>query len=130
MIVDIIQSNNQLMKEQCQMLQVIGENQKQLAEIMKGVVEPPQAGGPPSGGSCGHGGISPPAPGYIPPGTMPQAQPVPAMPALAPIRAEFVAPNMETRAETRQVRSTLRGSVLPGTLMGWKYWTSLEINGL
>ena len=103
MIVDIIQSNNQMMKEQCQMLQVIGENQKQLAEIMKGVVEPPQAGGPPSGGS-GHGGISPPAPGYMPffpPGIMPHAQPVPAMPALAPIRAKFwqyqpvVAPNME-----------------------------------
>ena len=104
MIVDIIQSNNQLMKEQCQMLQVIGENQKQLAEIMKGVIEPPQAGGPPSGGSCGHGGISPPAPGYMPffpPGVMPHVQPAPAMPTLAPIRAKFwqyqpvVAPNME-----------------------------------
>ena len=133
-IVDIIQNNNQLMKEQCQMLQVIGENQKKLAEIMKGVIEPPQAGGPPSGGSCGPGGISPPAPGYMPffpPGTMPRAQPVPAMPTLAPIRAKFwqyqpvVAPSME-----RQVRPTLRRSVLPRTLVGWKYWASPEINGL
>ena len=103
-IVDIIQNNNQVMKEQCQMLQVIGENQKKLAEIVKGVIEPTQAGGPPSGGSCGPGGISPPAPGYMPffpPGTMPHAQPVPAMPTLAPIRAKFwqyqpvVAPSME-----------------------------------
>ena len=132
MIVDIIQSNNQLMKEQCQMLQVIGENQKQLAEIMKGVVEPPQAGGPPSGGSCGHGGISPPAPGYMPffpPGVMPHLQPVPAMPTLAPIRAKRPTWN-RTRAETRQVRPTLRRSVLPRTLVGWKYWTSQEISGL
>ena len=79
-IVDIIQSNNQLMKEQCQMLQVIGENQKKLAEIMQGVIDPSQTGGPPSGGISGPGGISPPAPGYlpfVPPGTMPHAPPVP-----------------------------------------------------
>ena len=38
---------------------------KQLAEIMKGVVELPQDGGPPSGGSCGHGEIFPPASGYM-----------------------------------------------------------------
>ena len=70
------------------MLQVIGENQKKLAEIMQGVIEPPQTGGPPSG----PGGISPPSPGYMPffpPGTMPHAPPVPAMPPMAPIRAKF-----------------------------------------
>ena len=49
-IVDLIQKNNQLMKDQCQMLQVIGENQQKLAEIMQGVVEPPQAVVPPTGG--------------------------------------------------------------------------------
>ena len=102
-IVDIIQSNNQLMKEQCQMLQVIGENQKKLAEIMQGVIDP-QSGGPPSGGVCGPGGMSPPAPGFmpfVPPSTMPHAPPVPAMPPVAPLRAKFwqyqpvVAPSME-----------------------------------
>ena len=104
-IVDIIQSNNQLMKEQCQVLQAIGENQKKLAEIMQGVIEPPQTGGPPtSGGSSGPGGISPPAPGYMPcfpPGTMPHMPPVPSMPPMTPTRAKFwqyqpvVAPSME-----------------------------------
>ena len=82
-IVDLIQNNNQLMKEQCQILQVIGENQRKLAEIMQGVVEPPQTLGPPIGGSSGPGGVSPPAPGYMPcfaPGTTPQMQSVPAMP--------------------------------------------------
>ena len=107
-IVDIIQSNNQLMKEQCQMLQVIGENQKMLAEIMRGVIDP-QAGGPPSGGSggpggSGPGGISPPAPGFMPcfpPGVMPHMPPIPSMPPLTPTRAKFwqyqpvVAPSME-----------------------------------
>ena len=72
-IVDIIQSNNQLMKEQ-------------------GVIDPSQTGGPPSGGISGPGGISPPAPGYLP---------FAVMPAVAPIRAKFwqyqpvVAPSME-----------------------------------
>ena len=56
-IVDLIQKNNQLMKDQCQMLQVIGENQNKLAEIMQGVVEPPQAVVPPTGGGSGPGGI-------------------------------------------------------------------------
>ena len=101
-IVDIIQNNNQLMKEQCQMLQVIGENQRKLAEIMQGVIEPPQTG--PSGGSSGPGGISSPAPGYMPcfpPGAMPHMPPVPSMPPLTPTRAKFwqyqpvVAPSME-----------------------------------
>ena len=64
-IVDLIQSNNQLMKEQCQILQVIGENQRKLAEIMQGVVEPPQTLGPLIGVGSGPGGISPPAPGAM-----------------------------------------------------------------
>ena len=58
------------------MLQVISENQKKLAEIMQGVIESPQTGGPPSSGSSGPGGISLSASGYIPfipPGTMPHA---------------------------------------------------------
>ena len=103
-IVDLIQNNNQLMKEQCQIFQVIGENQRKLAEIMQGVVEPPQTLGPPIGGSSGPGGVSPPAPGYMPcfpPGTTPQMQSVPAMPPMIPTRAKFwqyqpvVAPTME-----------------------------------
>ena len=102
-IVDTSQGNNQLTKEQCQMLQVIGENQKKLAEIMQGVIDP-QTGGPPSGGSSGPGGISPPAPGFMPcfpPGGMPHMPPIPSMPPLTPTRAKFwqyqpvVAPSME-----------------------------------
>ena len=130
-IVDIIQNNNQLMKEQCQMLQVIGENQKKLAELMQGVIEPPQTGGPPSGGSSGPGGISPPAAGYMPcfpPGTMPHMPPVPAMPPMTPTRAKFwqyqpvVAPSMEPNESCNpQARPTLRRSVLPRTPERWKY---------
>ena len=103
-IVDLIQNNNQLMKEQCEILQVIGENQRKLAEIMQGVVEPPQTLGPPVGGGSGPGGVSPHAPGYMPcfpPGTTPQMQSVPAMPPMTPTRAKFwqyqpvVVPTME-----------------------------------
>ena len=103
-IVDLIQSNNQLMKEECQILQVIGENQRKLAEIMQGVVEPPQTFGPPIGVGSGPGGLSPPAPGFMPcfpPGTTPQMQSVPVMAPMTPTRAKFwqyqpvVAPSME-----------------------------------
>ena len=103
-IVDLIQKNNQLMKDQCQMLQVIGENQRKLAEIVQSVVEPPLAVVPPTGGGSGPGGISPPAPGYMPcfpPSTVPHMQSMPAMPPLTPTRAKFwqyqpvVAPSME-----------------------------------
>ena len=102
--VDLIQNNNQLMKEQCQILQVIGENQRKLAEIMQGVVEPPQTLGPPIGGGSGPGGVSPHAPGYMPcfpPGTTSPMQSVQAMPPMTPTRAKFwqyqpvVAPTME-----------------------------------
>ena len=48
-IVDLITNNNQLMKEPCQILQVIGENQKKLAEITQGVAEPPHDFGPTNG---------------------------------------------------------------------------------
>ena len=92
MIVDIIQSNNQLMKEQCQMLQVIGENQKQLAEIMKGVVEPFRLEA--------HQVVAAP---FFPPGTIPHAQPVPAMPTLAPIRAKY-----GTKREPKPAKCGLR----------------------
>ena len=68
------------MKEQCQILRVIGENQQKLAEIMQGVVEPP-----PTGVGSGPGGISPPAPGFtpcFPPGTAPPLQSVPVVPPI------------------------------------------------
>ena len=102
-IVDLITNNNQLMKEQCQVLQVMGENQRKLAEIMQGVVEPPQTLGPPIGGGSGSGGVSPPAPGFMPcfpPGTTSPMQSVP-MPPMTPTRAKVwqyqpvVAPTME-----------------------------------
>ena len=68
-IVEITQSNNQLMKEQCQMLQVIG--QKLLAEIMRGVVEPPSSWRPTKWWQLWTWWYMP----FFPPGVMPHAHP-------------------------------------------------------
>ena len=122
-IVDLITNNNQLMKEQCQILQVIGENQKKLAEIMQGVVEPPQTLGPPMGGGSGPGGFSPPAPGFMPlpcfpPGATSPTQSVPAMPPMTPTRAK---PWNQTRAAIHQAQLMLLRNVLQRTLGRRRY---------
>ena len=126
-IVDLIQKNNQLMKDQCQMLQVIGENQKKLAEIMQGVVEPLQALVPPTGGGSGPGGISPPAPGYMPcfpPGTVPHMQSMPVMPPLTPTRAKFwqyqpvVAPSMEPNESRNPPSAAYAAQEVPAKTLG------------
>ena len=119
-IVDITQSNNQLMKEQCQMLQVIGENQRKLAEIMQGVIDPSQIGGPPSGGTGGPGGMSPPAPGYlplVPPSTMPHAPPVPVMPPVWQYQP-VVAPSMEPNESRNPPSAAYAAQECPGKNTG------------
>ena len=125
-ILDVLQNNNQLMKEQCQMLQVIGENQKMLAEITKSVIDP-QAGSLPSSG-CGTpiGGVpgGMPPPGFMacqPHGVAPHVvPPIPTMPPLTPTRAKFwqyqpvVSPSMEPNESRNPPSAAYAAQECPG----------------
>ena len=70
-LVDLVKGNNGLMKQQCNLWQVVAENQQKLAAIMKGVVEPPKtlpgSGPPPSG-------MRPPLTPATPPVAMPHSR--------------------------------------------------------